>query len=355
MNLEIRVFYVGRGSAVVIKFGGPNGRSVGIVDCYRGPFDGPTLADFLLANEIDTVEFLILTHPHEDHFLGVGAILEKFDGKIKKYLDWGISPREIVVTAFQDQAGGVARAELIALERFCKGKKNQSKIGSISSPGLMIYDDEQAGIRVRSVAPLGSVYRKVQESVSRYFRSCLKAFVVSQSKGEEIVLPRPVAGMDLNKLSSAILVESPYGSVLLGGDVLARDWEILLESNSLPVDVVLLSHHGSYTGFPKNRWATGAFGHRQTIALVSGEGRHQPSSQVEDHLKVYGNELVCTSRGMTRPGQSSLREYVNRMHLGRPWGESSGADIVVTLAKTGIEVKREPPKLFDLGFRALHG
>ena len=106
--MKIRVFYVGRGCSVLIELGA--GR-FGIVDCYRGDRGGHPLLQHLLGLSVpcERIEFLVLTHPHEDHFVGVASLLKAFGTRIERLYDCGVDFRQLIVAVYGSRAKGDLR------------------------------------------------------------------------------------------------------------------------------------------------------------------------------------------------------------------------------------------------------
>jgi competence protein ComEC len=77
-RLTVTALNVGKGAAHVLTF--PDGRIL-VVDCgsaARGDAGDRILSPFLRGRGVRTVDVLVLTHPHEDHYGGAAALLEAF-------------------------------------------------------------------------------------------------------------------------------------------------------------------------------------------------------------------------------------------------------------------------------------
>ncbi|HZI07816.1 MAG TPA: MBL fold metallo-hydrolase, partial [Archangium sp.] len=90
--LSLVVFGPGRGEAMVVLL--PDGR-VGVVDGCREPSSpdtgrGDPVREFLsaleqragLRGETFRIAFVCLTHPHDDHYAGLGRLLEAYRGRV---------------------------------------------------------------------------------------------------------------------------------------------------------------------------------------------------------------------------------------------------------------------------------
>ena len=77
-TLEVHLLGGGKGESVVLKL--PDGQW-GVVDCYSGSVTNPDAnptTQFLRSRGVTTLLFVCLTHPHDDHFLGMVKLIEEF-------------------------------------------------------------------------------------------------------------------------------------------------------------------------------------------------------------------------------------------------------------------------------------
>lgn len=65
---------VGQGDSIIIEWFKEGKRKLGIVDCNIHCNKNPVL-DYIISEDIQEVEFLILSHPHSDHFSGFYQLL----------------------------------------------------------------------------------------------------------------------------------------------------------------------------------------------------------------------------------------------------------------------------------------
>ena len=211
----------------------------------------------------------------------------------------------------------------------------------LASPRSFIYSDNKRDILVESVAPPGIMLSRIQGKLVKHLRKCKKLLEGSKLRGEDFVMPNIRGPLDMNDISSAIRIQHHGQTLLLGGDVLTRNWNVILESESEPADSILLSHHGSYTGFPKQYWGKG-FCKVGAMALVSGRGRHQPSPSVVRFLKKNGSEVHCTAATSTITSHTLYR-YTRVFHHGRPVSKPmDGQHLVLSLGRSGLGFRAIP-------------
>src|SRR4051812_33928138 len=77
-RLTVHVLGAAKGESIILHL--PSGQW-GVVDCYAGsvanPQTNPTF-QFLKSQGVTELEFLCLTHPHDDHYRGMSQLLESF-------------------------------------------------------------------------------------------------------------------------------------------------------------------------------------------------------------------------------------------------------------------------------------
>ena len=66
---------VGQGDSILLEWNSNNKLKIAIVDCNLYQCTNPTL-DYIIQQEIKEIEFIILSHPHTDHFSGFYELLE---------------------------------------------------------------------------------------------------------------------------------------------------------------------------------------------------------------------------------------------------------------------------------------
>jgi competence protein ComEC len=78
-QLDVNFINVGQGDAIYVVL--PNGHNV-LID--GGP-SGKPVVDFLKAKGVSTIDHVILTHPHSDHFMGLKSVFRSF--QVKNFYD----------------------------------------------------------------------------------------------------------------------------------------------------------------------------------------------------------------------------------------------------------------------------
>ena len=244
--LKVHFLDVGQADSILVQL--PNGQ-VMLIDAGNND-DGPFVVSYLKRQGIKKIDYLVGTHPHEDHLGGLDDVIRSFDiGRV--YM-----PRVTATTkTFEDV--------LLAIKK--KGLK-------IAAAGAGVTVVDQDGLKVNFIAPAGSGYE------------------------------------DLNNWSAVTGIQYGAAAFLFTGDAEAQSEEEMLTSGAnLKADVLKVGHHGSSTSTtpaflkavaPKYAVISAGAGndyghpHKETLARLKKAG-----------VKVYRTDLdgtvVFTSDGKT--------------------------------------------------------
>lgn len=71
--MEVRFKYVGQGDSIIVEWTSSGESKIGIIDCKSIEGTTPSIEHI---RSRDRIEFIILTHPHSDHFSGLPSLLQ---------------------------------------------------------------------------------------------------------------------------------------------------------------------------------------------------------------------------------------------------------------------------------------
>ncbi len=338
--MKISIHNVGRGSAVLVELpssdDGP--KRIGIVDCFCGPGGrGPLMSELRSLEQTCelSIEFLVLTHMHADHFIGVDEILKRYGPKIKRFFDPGLDLEAVILAEFsmKDDFSNRARAEIKSIKRF--KTRYAERVFALCSPDVQIYADKAHDILVRSIAPNGGMLAHLERVMVKHFEAVRNEKKLGNS---EFKFARTsIRNYNLNKTSSALQISTRGKQIVLGGDVLSSAWDLIFKSGvEIEADAFLLSHHGSSDAFPKKQWRSiiKENGH----AIVSGCGKGQPAQEVLKFLQERGERIWTTNIPKRSFPQGSPRYIKKHHYAGDPVRDVEAGGIVFTVAD-GIEIR----------------
>ncbi|WP_437306998.1 MBL fold metallo-hydrolase [Sorangium sp. So ce388] len=269
--LSIAIFGPGEGEAIVIRL--PDG-SVGIVDGCREPEGGAAdgrgdpVRELLikLANERPDVngfriEFVCLTHPHADHYRGLGRLLEAYEDKINEvWKATHLTPHhEKALVEWLDltRAGGAPDEEVLnglkrIIDRFERAKK-------ICRNGLKHLGQDKL---------LFTSTRRVK-GYKVSIEACGPADVDIDDAGNDLVALLKAAEQsgtvsrkhDPNLTSGAVLLRWGRSAALLAGDLLRGSgpksgWQLARQQIKCKVQVVNVAHHASEGAHDETLWTS---------------------------------------------------------------------------------------------------
>lgn len=185
VDLEVHFIDVGQGEAILIK----KGNESMLIDAGKN-VSVDLIVSYLKKQKVRKLEYVIGTHPHEDHIGGLDAVIDNFDiGKV-------IMPNAIATT-----------------------KTFEDVLDSINKKGLSI-----------TKAKSGDIY---------------------DFNGASFIILAPNQDEYSNLNNYSVVVKLTYGanSFLFTGDAEAQSEEEILTKNkrSLKADVLKVGHHGSVT------------------------------------------------------------------------------------------------------------
>lgn len=231
-TLRVHFLDVGQGDCILVQL--PNGRNM-LVDAGKNDSAG-TINSYLKACGIARLDYLVGTHPHEDHIGSLDTIVQNLPvGEI-------LLPQVTTNTrTYRDLLEEVAGKGLHV---------------TVAKAGVNILEED--GLSVKVLAPLGSSYD------------------------------------DLNNYSAVVKITYGEVSFLLEGDAQVESEKEMLKSGAdLRADVLKVGHHGSNTstssaflGTVKPKYAV--------ISVGAGNDYHHPHPTTVTKLKKAGAEVFRT-------------------------------------------------------------
>ncbi len=185
-EMRVSVIDVGQGDSILVQL--PDGKTM-LVD--GGPtVAGPNVAAYLRRRGVKRIDYLVATHPHEDHIGGLPGVLPQFPiGQI-------FMTRGTTNTA--------------TFEHLLQGIKNKGLSVTTARAGVVLF--QQGTLQAVFLAPSSSGYK------------------------------------DLNNWSAVIRLQYGNAAFLLTGDAQAQsEQEMLASGANLRADVLKVGHHGSAT------------------------------------------------------------------------------------------------------------
>lgn len=249
LKLNVVVFGPGEGEGVVVLL--PDGR-VGVVDgCAESndAGDGDPVLD-LVRELVDgptprRLAFACLTHPHSDHFRGLGRLVERYASRIDHVCLVNIPmerSREAILEWVRAEEDGDTHR---AIDRLYAALYSATNGPCDLGEGVAVGPRGRPGghmLEMRAVGPSRVARGAAMMSLVRWGEARKK-------KGT------PLPAVDPNGMSGALLIEWGEARVLLAGDLLREGWGSARRWLSGRVQVVNVAHHASEEAHDDALWA----------------------------------------------------------------------------------------------------
>lgn len=266
-ELSIAVFGPGEGEAIVVRL--PDG-SVGVVDGCREPSSGDPVAELIAKLAVTTADpdsfrlhFVCLTHPHADHYRGLGKLIEAYEGRIDHlWTVTHVTPQyEKALPAWLEliHSGSAPDGEdLVGLQRVLDrfhGEKprvqqaNPSGFSHLAHNTRLLVPRQFAGhaLEIDACGPAPDDCDDAQKQLIALLTEAGESGDVSRAH-------------DPNLTSGALLIRWGQAAVLLAGDLLRgtkphSGWQRARRQINFPVQVVNVAHHASEEAHDDDLWA----------------------------------------------------------------------------------------------------
>jgi hypothetical protein len=293
-EIELTFFGPGFGESIVVHV---PGIGWGIIDSCEFKTKNekfiPPL-EYLFLQNINHISFLILTHPHLDHFSGMDEIIQNYLGKIDRVcLYAGDGVREYASYLINKRIMGFPGATQLAvilkeLKNATKKGADRRKLGALTSiiprQGVSV-NGKSFEVEIISLSPLA-------EDEERYVDILRKAL---PKLGEKF---KNLPDRDHNLIASAIRISVGETIIILGSDVekgrtALSGWRGIVESLDAPdlsVKVLKVAHHGSTNAYHKKAWE-----------------EHSKKSKIVSVIMPYhrGGQILPTIKDIQRIGKHS--------------------------------------------------
>jgi hypothetical protein len=295
--LELHVLGGRKGESTVIRLPRDSHGKVrwGVVDCYSRNLADPTAnptVRFLQQAGVSELEFLCLTHPHDDHYRGMSHLLEHFT--VRRfwqfnfpYMLMGKLVNVIIKTARgrEDEEERSSANDLLKTLQLVRQK--QCKRDMLMSGQELYAFDGSTSLSIRALSPSGD---QVEAFTRRLERWCGDA--------EKRSIPPK---WNANEISAALQLRYGSTQIVLGGDAEKTNWLHALRrfgpQNGMSAQAVKVSHHGSCNGYCDGLWQSFCDCPKEqgTYALIAPYcSQDLPTKQAIDHIRLHTPQLYAT-------------------------------------------------------------
>lgn len=251
-NLKIGCLDVGQGDATVLKL--PTGEII-VIDCNVADTN-VDIVSFLKSCGVESIDYLIITHPHYDHFSGLQKLVDNFE--IRNLMEPSIERTDI--TGDSEAQYDEYRSAVNGLER--------------------------RGVDILHPSAGSDVYRQIGEV--RLYNFGPSRAVLERSEGLE---------REVHMNSLVLKIEYGNFSMLFSGDVNQDGWRRISKYYDIDSTVLHASHHGSTSGCDEE-CMTKITPLRTVISAGRGNPFGHPDSEaVSIYRKHSTNGIKTTKNG----------------------------------------------------------
>lgn len=286
---------VGHGDSIIIEYKSPSGFVYGLIDSNNpANLSHPPALTKLQELGAKQLSFVVLTHPHMDHYNGLPAIIKFYKGKIGHFYCFPI------------------------------GKYIPGRIKNLCSIYQKLHNSTESQTLKRQVTELLTVFLYVKKYIGPenwYEPNGYLNKIIPEGFGDvsiEVILPPAkikgpyfemikkgttdiVNSSRLNDLSLALKFTYKEREIVLGGDGTYVNWldhERYCKQGPINIkgSVVKLPHHGSkHDCQPRVLDYLFDAGQKNKIAIISANGKSHPHKDVLNILSEKGISPYCTN------------------------------------------------------------
>lgn len=239
--MQITFKDVGQGDSILIEWTVDGQSKVGIIDCKRNQKSNPTI-DHIIAKGYKEIEFIILSHPHSDHYSGFlelldfieenGIIVHRFGNTLKEigsgYWEWF----EVLSDDTRLLAEIVRKADRLSSE------------AGLIKKHFYVFEDWNIPlsptIEIRSISP--------SHDEIRLYQKLVKYDAIENKKQ---------ASKAANYLSSVFYIKKDGHNILLTSDAEKETFARIYNEkrfDGIPFTLCQAPHHGSYNNYHELFW-----------------------------------------------------------------------------------------------------
>ena len=290
-KIKVEFINVGQGDCIVLNWTKNNrDPGLGIVDC--ADFDKSRL--YFENKAIKEIDFLVLSHPHSDHFYGMRRLLDFFKEKeivvkeiwitflfAKTFLKGinGISQKDFIKGAVKDI---YLLDELCALLAEIDRRHNAKE-------SILKFAFEDKTISLNSEYQLKVLAPDIVESTQSFIDS---TFTPKTRKLKKTLKNELTQNPDANLLSSCLLILSKQGNILLTSDLTTKEKRRIFKkhiANLSDLQLMQVPHHGSLNGFCET--CLNQMPYREDCIAVISVGNNNYGHPKDEVVKYYNSNF----------------------------------------------------------------
>lgn len=306
MKASVNVINVGYGDSIVVNIESGNHLKWGVIDCHNPNSldESPTL-EFLKKNNVQTLEFICLTHPDYDHYSGIEQLLRYFSTEHRK------------VNFYYDSLDSTKYTSLLNSKRQEKTLKSLYEfVYELVEKDIILWEQlSYDKILFKDKEFLLTSKGPYQKDLVRYIKRVRKRNL-AMTKGEIIVV-------DKNLLSVISSIEFGESLILLLSDAskenienfLKRSKKSMRKKKNLYFTFIKVAHHGSSKNNHSGLWKNHTIRDFSNAAISSGSKYEHPNIEVVKDIISNKINLYCTNKSgcLKENSVTSLKSAIKKL------------------------------------------
>lgn len=246
---------VGQGDSIILEWESEGINKIGIIDCNRVRKENPVL-QYLIEKDVKKIEFIIISHPHDDHYSGFKELLEH------------VEKNDIFITWFGHT---LENLEVGYWKFFELGHEATRDLDIIIKKGFAL---QQKGLLARWEIIGGNSYLEIEKNIF------LQSFSPSH---QEIQAYKKIVKLDAvtnfkeassaaNLLSTVFKLTKDDKNILLTSDAVYNTFERIENEgkiNNVEFELIQAAHHGSIKNYHAAFWSNRNLKKEKKNAIIS--------------------------------------------------------------------------------------
>jgi competence protein ComEC len=286
---------VDQGDSIIIQWADNKIDKLGIIDCNLKEDKTNPILNELKKLSISEIEFIILSHPHTDHFSGLNELLNYCESDnivVHRFIQTCDVSKENLLASVK---GFIATTELEKLF------KNIHRLYTTTIKKIYAASDSSSELQLNERWKLKFLAPTHDEKIQ---------FINGKYTPE---LKPKVNASAANYLSSFIKIYSDNHHIFLTSDVVKSVFQREVDTKSvvLPTELILgqIPHHGSKENFLNYFWSKQSRAFHTDSAISVGENIYgHPSEAVIKNLTAYNYKLNLTCTQLSESSARKIRE-----------------------------------------------
>jgi beta-lactamase superfamily II metal-dependent hydrolase len=284
---------VGQGDSIVIEWEYKGQRKVGIIDCKMKGKSNPVL-NHIKYGKYAEIEFIILSHPHSDHYSGLEELLDFCEREGIIIQKFGHTIKDIGIEYFRwFETGNSEQRQLARIIKLANSLKDKGILKKFVMPTEDWSIELSESIKLHSLSPSHDEIMRFQEVVEFESQKNKKA-----------------ASKAANFLSTVFHLKASDSHVLLTSDAEKETFQrIYSESRMIdkPLRLGQAPHHGSFNNYLDQFWDNIPLMKEKVAVFSAGLNIQYQHPHLEVIRKFEKNGFIINATNIVY----GMKQYIN--------------------------------------------